>query len=157
MWSLAVTGGLGFLGVAGLAYAHARSALFWTSGVLAATSALWHGTQYPPVFWADQAAMVAFVGVAGYECASRGVIPAGIGAASCLYGVVIYHLGRRWKCWAFHPTEEPWYHATLHILPLIDLATVFTFFPNNNEAVPDLFLLPEVDCPASACPCLPEG
>ncbi len=157
MWILAITGGLGFAGTALVAHVYDRWMIAWTSSVLAATSALWHSTNNRTLWMADQIAMFAFVGTSIYEASLRGYMPLGLVTTTGLYGVVIYNLGRRWKCWAFHPVEEVYYHMTLHILPFVNLLTVFTFFPINNEAVPNLFLLLEGDCSASAGPSGPEG
>jgi hypothetical protein len=157
MWILAITGGLGFAGTAVVASLYDRWMFAWTSSVLAATSALWHSTQYKALWMADQVAMFTFVGTSIYEASLRGYIPLGLFLATGTYGVVIYNLGRHWKCWAFHPVEETYYHMTLHILPFVNVLAVFTFFPINNEAVPNLFLLPEGDCSAPAGPSLLEG
>ena len=157
MLFLAITGGLGFTGTAVVAYLYDRWMLVWSSAALAATSALWHSTQSKTLWMADQVAMFAFVGTSFYEASLRGYLPLGLVTTTGLYGVVIYNLGRHWKCWAFHPVEEAYYHMTLHALPLLNLLAVFTFFPINNEAVPDLFLLPEGDCSAPAGARLLEG
>jgi len=157
MWILAITGGLGFTGSALVASLYDRWTLAWSSTLLATTSALWHSTKHDTIWVADQIAMFAFVGTSIYEASLRGYIPLGLFLATGTYGVVIYNLGRRWTCWAFHPTEQAYYHMTLHILPLVNLLVVFPFFPINNEGVPSLFLLPEGDRGAPTGPSGPEG
>ena len=152
MLFLAITGGLGFTASALIAYTYDRWAMTWTSAVLAATSAAWHSTQYEPLWLVDQVAMFAFVGASAYEASLRGYVPMSLFVASGSYGTIIYCLGRRWKCWAFHPVEDSYYHMTLHLLPIVNLLAMFSFFPINNEAVPDLLLLPEGHCDASAGP-----
>jgi hypothetical protein len=152
MLFLAITGGLGFTGAAVVAYLSDRWMMACSSAVLATTSALWHSTQSNALWVADQVAMFAFVGTAIHEASLRGLLPMGLVLTTGAYGVVIYNLGRHWKCWAFHPTEDSYYHMTLHVLPFVNLLAVFTFFPINNEAVPDLFLLPEGDRGAPAGP-----
>lgn len=157
MLFLALTGGFGFLGTASVAYLDQQWGLAWTAMLLAATSALWHGTQRPVFWYADQVAMGVFVGTALYDAACRGPIPLAMGLANSAYSLVTYTLGKRWKCWAWHPDEWVYYHATLHILPPINLLSAVTFFPLNNETLPDLLLLSEGDCGPSTGPRLLEG
>lgn len=154
---LAVTGGLGFLGTAALAYAHGHWALTWTSAALGATSVLWHSTRNTILWATDQVAMFAFAGAVAYESHERGALPLAMFVASGTYCTVVFWLGKRWRCWAFHPTEDRYYHATLHLLPLFNLIALFSFFPKNNEDVPDLLFLPEGDRGPSAGPRLLEG
>ena len=131
MW-LAASGGLCFAGTALASYVYNRTAMAVTSGALALTSSWYHMTGDTRAFWLDQAAMFTFVGTAGYESYIRGVVPSGLFVTTGLYCTLVYHVGKQWKCWAFHPEEQHYYHATLHILPLINFLCIFTFFPFDS-------------------------
>lgn len=157
MFLLAISGGLGFVGSAVLAYVHDHWPLLWTSATLATTSVLWHTTQQNVLWAADQIAMFSFAGAVGYESCLRGGLPCAMFFMSGTYCTVVFWLGKRWRCWAFHPVEDVYYHMTLHFLPIVNLFALFTFFPKGNEGVSDLLFLPEGNRSPPISPCLLEG
>lgn len=154
MW-LALTGGVSFLISAITAYAYNNWYLTFTSSCLALTSVWWHTSRLQIAFWVDQAAMAMFVINSGYVSISKGIIPSGLFFVTGTYCIVVYHLGRKWNLWAFdtNQTNYIFFHATLHIVPLLSVLSVFAF---NNEVVPDLLFLPKDDCSDSIGSCLLE-
>lgn len=112
---LALTASLSYLSVAGTAIVYSDWPTAIVSASLAGTSIWFHTTRTPASFWADQIAILGYVGQGLAASWTRGLLPF-LGVVSAVgYACGVYYGGRQWQALAFGPSTHLW-HASIHAL-----------------------------------------